>query len=85
MVTYFLPRYNDSSGLPVLACVAPAFLFSLAHYYQGWHSMLKIFLLSLLLGIIFILSESLVIVMVIHFLIDLTGGIIAMKYLRERV
>jgi len=83
MVTYFLPRYNFSDGLPILAAVAPAFLFSLAHYYQGWHAMIKIFLLSLLLGVIFILTESLIIVMIIHFLIDLTGGLVAMRFLRK--
>ena len=83
MVTYFLPEYNNSSGWPILAAVAPAFLFSLAHYYQGWHAMLKIFLLSVLLGLIFIISESLYIVMTIHFAIDLIGGLIAMRYLRK--
>ena len=84
MVTYFLPQYNYSDGLPVLAAVAPAFLFSLAHYYQGIHAMLKIFVLSLLLGLIFIISESIYIVMAIHFFIDLIGGLLAMKFMQEK-
>jgi uncharacterized protein len=85
MVTYFLPQYNQSSGWPILAAIAPAFLFSLAHYYQGWLAMMKIFLLSMLLGLIFILSESLYIVMGIHFAIDLIGGLLAMRYLRKEM
>jgi membrane protease YdiL (CAAX protease family) len=83
MVTYFLPEYNFSTGLPILAVTAPAFLFSLAHYYQGWQAVLKIFLLSLLLGIIFLSSGSIWVVMIIHFLIDLIGGLVAMKLMKE--
>ncbi|MGL6266756.1 MAG: CPBP family intramembrane glutamic endopeptidase [Chitinophagaceae bacterium] len=83
MVTYFLPEYNFSQGLPILAVTAPAFLFSLAHYYQGWQAVLKIFLLSMLLGIIFLSGGSIWVVMLIHFLIDLTGGLVAMKLMKE--
>jgi membrane protease YdiL (CAAX protease family) len=83
MVTYFLPEFNGRSGIPILAVTAPAFLFSLAHYYQGWMAILKIFLLSLLLGIIFIWSGSLWLVMIIHFLIDLIGGLVMMYLLRK--
>jgi len=84
MVTYFLPEYNFSDGLPILAVTAPAFLFSLAHYYQGWQAVLKIFLLSMLLGIIFLSSGSIWVVMIIHFLIDLIGGLVAMKLLKNQ-
>jgi uncharacterized protein len=83
MVTYFLPEYNFRSGLPILAVMAPAFLFSLAHYYQGWQAVLKIFLLSLLLGMIFLSSGTIWVVMLIHFLIDLAGGLVAMKLMKE--
>jgi len=83
MVTYFLPEYNFRDGLPILAVTAPAFLFSLAHYYQGWQAVLKIFLLSLLLGIIFLSSGSIWLVMIIHFLIDLIGGLVAMRLMKE--
>ena len=84
MVTYFLPEYNFRSGVPILAVTAPAFLFSLAHYYQGWQAVLKIFLLSLLLGIIFLSSGSIWVVMTIHFLIDLIGGLLAMKLMKSQ-
>ena len=83
MVTYFLPEFNGRSGIPILAVTAPAFLFSLAHYYQGWVAIMKIFMLSLLLGIIFIYSGSLWLVMIIHFLIDLIGGLVMMYLLRK--
>lgn len=83
MVTYFLPEYNHRSGLPILALTVPALLFSLAHYYQGWQAVLKIFLLSLLLGLIFLTSGSIWLVMAIHFLIDLVGGLAGMHVLNS--
>jgi membrane protease YdiL (CAAX protease family) len=84
MVTYFLPQHNGETGLPVLAVIAPALLFSLAHGYQGWQAVGKIFLLSVLLAMIFIASGSIWLVMLIHTLIDLIGGIVAMRLLRSR-
>jgi membrane protease YdiL (CAAX protease family) len=83
MVTYFLPPYNFKNGLPILAIIAPAFLFSLAHYYQGWQAVAKIFLLSVLLAAIFLISESIWLVMLIHAGIDLAGGLLAIALLRK--
>jgi membrane protease YdiL (CAAX protease family) len=83
MVTYFLPQHNGGSGLPVLAIIAPALLFSLAHGYQGWQAVGKIFLLSVLLAVIFVASGSIWLVMLIHTLIDLIGGIVAIRLLRN--
>jgi membrane protease YdiL (CAAX protease family) len=83
MVTYFLPEYNNRPGLPILALVVPAFLFSLAHYYQGWQAVGKIFLLSMLLALIFLSGGSLWLVMAIHALIDLAGGLVAMWLMKK--
>lgn len=75
LVNYFIDPMKD--GFPWMAAIFPSVLFSIAHFYQGYKAMFKIFLLSLLFGVIFILSKSLVFVVIIHFLIDLTGGILA--------
>jgi membrane protease YdiL (CAAX protease family) len=83
MVTYFLPQPQGNHSLPVLAVLAPALLFSLAHGYQGWQAVGKIFLLSVLLALIFLASGSIWLVMLIHTLIDLIGGIVAMRLLRS--
>jgi membrane protease YdiL (CAAX protease family) len=77
MVTYFLPL--QQSGFPFLALFAPAILFSLAHYYQGWQAVFKIMLFSSLLGWIFIVSKSIYLNMFIHFMVDLISGILIMK------
>jgi membrane protease YdiL (CAAX protease family) len=77
MVTYFIDPMH--TGFPWMAAVFPAILFSLAHFYQGYKAMIKIFLLSLLFALVFIFSKSLLIVIIIHFLIDFAGGIAAIR------
>ena len=78
MVTYFLPQ-NDPTAFPILALLAPSVLFSLAHYYQGWTSVVKIFIFSTLLSWMFIASKSIYLNMGLHFLIDLISGVIMMR------
>jgi len=82
MVTYFLPDLNGREGWPFLAMGVPALLFSLAHYYQGWASMGKILLLSVLLAMIFIWGGSLGWVMALHFAIDFATGLSMMRIAR---
>ena len=77
LVTYFIDPMKQ--GFPILAAIVPALLFSLAHVYQGYRAMAKIFVISLLFGLVFIFSKSLIIVMAVHVLIDLAGGILSMK------
>jgi membrane protease YdiL (CAAX protease family) len=77
MVTYFVdPAKSD---FPWIAIVFPAVLFSMAHYYQGLAAVIKIFVLSALLALLFLTSQSLIWVMIIHFIIDASGGIIALS------
>jgi uncharacterized protein len=83
MVTYFMVDFSYPTSFPILAALIPAVLFSLAHYYQGAIAVIKILLLSVLLGMIFILSGSLWIVIIIHFGIDLLGGVLAMILYRK--
>ncbi len=85
MITYFLPQKGTiENHFPWLALLAPAALFSLAHYYQGWIAVIKIFFFSLLLGLVFMLTRSLYPGMVIHFSIDLISGISAMLTLKHK-
>jgi membrane protease YdiL (CAAX protease family) len=84
MVTYFLPLISTPGEVPWMAILAPSILFSLAHTYQGWIAVIKIFIFSILLGIIFILSKSIYPTMVLHFFIDLIGGIVALIQYRKQ-
>ena len=78
MVTYFFDN-NSTGSISWMALFAPAFLFSLAHFYQGWMAVLKIFFFTLLLNFIFIQTKSLYPTMVIHFLIDLMSGMTGLQ------
>jgi len=76
MVTYFKPETVGT--FPVVSLFAPAILFSLAHYYQGWIAVTKILVFAILLNWIFIECNSLYPTMIIHFLVDLTSGLASM-------
>ncbi len=68
------------AGIPAAAAWAvltPALIFSIAHYYQGTRAVFKILVLSLLFGMIFWHSGSLWGVMIIHFFVDLIGGLLS--------
>lgn len=64
---------NDITGL-VFAVVFSSAIFAFLHGYQGYVSMIKIFFVSMLLGAVFIISKSLIYVMIIHAIIDLVSG-----------
>jgi hypothetical protein len=83
MVNYFINPMRD--GFPWIAVIFPAVMFSIAHFYQGYEAIGKIFILSALFGVIFIVSKSLLIVIVLHFLIDLFGGITAIYFRKKTI
>lgn len=58
----------------ILAVFIPSVIFAISHLYQGWLNVLKIFTISILLGNIYLYSESLLIVIIIHVLVDLVSG-----------
>lgn len=70
-LSHFLSIVQYSDFLSVLI---PAVVFSLSHLYQGWWAVFKIMVIAILLGFIFLLSGSLLIVVIIHVLIDLISG-----------
>jgi uncharacterized protein len=83
MVTYFEHLFSGSGYQLILSVVLPALAFSISHFYHGIKSIIKIFILSAFLGFIFILSGSLVIVMLLHFFINVIGGLLTVKYMSE--
>lgn len=84
LINYFKEVLPTSPYALQLAILIPAVLFSLAHLYQGWFNVIKIFSISILFSNIFIYSESLLIVVLIHVLVDLISGFVAlMLYKRD--
>ncbi len=77
---YLFDGYNYQQMLSVFL---PAFVFSIAHFYQGGKAVIKIFVLAVVFGYLFVFSGSLLIVMILHFLVDAVGGLLTMKYVKE--
>lgn len=71
-ISHYLP-VNEFSYL--IAIIIPGIFFAVSHFYQGTWSVVKIFFISILFGLIFFHSGSLLIVVIIHILIDLISGI----------
>jgi membrane protease YdiL (CAAX protease family) len=83
LVTYCWYLFYGSNYHQILAIVFPAFAFAIAHFYQGAKAVLKIFVLAVFFGYLFIYSGSLLIVMILHFLVDAIGGLLTIKYMKD--
>lgn len=85
MVTYFTYLFKGYDYQQSLSVIVPAFVFSISHFYHGTKNMIKIFILSVFLGFIFIQSGSLVVVMLLHFIINVIGGLLTVKYVGKKM
>lgn len=83
LVTYCWYLFDGYQYQQLLSVAVPAFFFSIAHFYQGAKAVIKIFVLAIFFGYLFVYSGSLLVVMVLHFLVDVAGGLLTMKYLKE--
>jgi membrane protease YdiL (CAAX protease family) len=81
MITYFEHLFTGLAYRQNLAVLVASFVFAISHFYQGVKSVIKIFVLSAFLGFIFVQSGSLVIVMLLHFVINVIGGLISIKFM----
>lgn len=75
LIPYILHYLPVSEFSYIIALIIPGIIFAISHFYQGTWSVLKIFLISILFGLIFFHSGSLLIVVIIHIMIDLMSGI----------
>ena len=83
LVTYCWYLFEGFNYQQLLAVLLPAFVFSIAHFYQGGKAVIKIFVLAVVFGYLYIFSGSLLIVMILHFLMNAIGGLLTIKYVKE--
>lgn len=83
LIHYITFWTGNTFGGITLACLFSSALFAFLHGYQGLKSMVKIFFLALLFSGIFVYSQSLWIVIIIHALIDIFSGLIGVYLIRE--
>lgn len=72
---FFLAVFADLMGVWV-SLLLGSFLFGLCHLYQGWANVLRTGVIGLVLGIIYVLTESLWVVISLHALMDIFGGVL---------
>lgn len=70
--------YNVPQG-ENLAVIIPALIFAVGHSYQGIRAVFKIFFLAILFGYLFLFSNSLWIVILLHIFLDMVSGWVTMK------
>ncbi|MEL6925325.1 MAG: CPBP family intramembrane glutamic endopeptidase [Bacteroidota bacterium] len=78
-ITYWLSIFGQSSSDRFWAVLIPALIFSVGHSYQGLKAVVKIFVLAVLFGYLFLLSESLWLVMLLHVAVDMISGRVMME------
>lgn len=83
IVTYLLVFTEGMEYATQITIVVSAFVFGIVHAYQGGLALIKITLLSMLFAWIFILTKSLILLIVLHFAIDFCSGLIAMLRKQE--
>lgn len=82
-INYFLAiNENDLFG-QWLSVINSAFLFAFGHMYQGGKAVAKIMVMAVIFGWIYILTKSLLLLILIHFIVDIIGGYSAMLILKE--
>lgn len=84
-IQYFLAINENNELGNWLSIIIPACLFAFGHLYQGEKAVLKILLMAILFGWIFLLTQSLLLLMFIHFLVDVLGGYLAYRILKGAV
>lgn len=84
LITFFRYLFAGFPAGAAWAVITPAIIFSLAHFYQGSKAVFKILVLSLLFGMIFWHSGSLVAVIILHFLLDLVSGMLSIQLSRNK-
>jgi len=76
-ILYLLTLLDGQPSAAGIAVAGSAFVFGIAHEYQGGLALVKITLLSVLFAGLFILTKSLLLVMFLHFAVDFSSGLLA--------
>ena len=83
LVNYLMTIIYDPIVAFNVAVIFPAIIFGVVHMYQGTKAVLKISIMSLLFSTIFIFSQSLLIVILLHIAVDVVGGFLGMSIAME--
>lgn len=82
-ITYMLAILGTTYPDKVAAIGIPTAIFAFSHFYQGWKAILKIAVLSVAFGFLFLISGSLLLPVVLHLIVDVVGGVLAFRLLKR--
>jgi membrane protease YdiL (CAAX protease family) len=82
-ISYLLLLLGDSTPAILVALILPALVFGFSHMYEGLHAVSKIVIMSVAFGIVFILSGSIIVLIVLHILVDLAGGVLGIWLMQK--
>ena len=77
LITYLMALFDSSAYGIWIAISLSTLIFAVLHAYQGWVAILKIALLTFMFGVIFVMTESLWPVIILHFGVDFLGGLLS--------
>lgn len=81
LIFYLFGLAGGSPAGLALAVGAPAAVFGLSHLYQGRGAVLRIVVLAVGFGLLFVLTGSLWLPIALHFLVDLAGSLLGTRLL----
>ncbi len=84
-IRYFQVLLGPDDPNHTLAILLPAIMFGVAHFYQGWKTVVKVTAMAIMFGFIFLQTDSIWLLILLHFLVDVAGGAIAWKLLGEEL
>lgn len=76
-IRYLQEFLGPSDPYETWAILLPAVSFALVHLYQGWKSVIKVGAMAIMFGFIFVQTGSIWWLILLHFLVDAFGGLLA--------
>ncbi|MDX1680328.1 MAG: CPBP family intramembrane glutamic endopeptidase [Akkermansiaceae bacterium] len=75
LIGYLLSLLGEQPAAEALAIMIPAICFTLGHIYQSRKAMIQILVLSIFYGVFYLLTGSIYLLILVHFLYNLMSGI----------
>lgn len=79
-IGYILNFFGPGFLSQILAVVIPAFIFGLVHTYQGVQAIYKILGMALVFGLVYLLTGSIYLLIILHVVVDLIGGALGLFF-----
>ncbi|HMR43761.1 MAG TPA: CPBP family intramembrane metalloprotease [Saprospiraceae bacterium] len=80
LINYLAAVFEPTGTGLVFAVMLPSVVFAVSHLYQGWESVAKIAVLSVVFGSLFVLTGSLLLPAILHFLVNLTSAWLSWRF-----